>query len=174
MDGSGCGINNTDSSSAGTGFDNAGGGVYAMEWTSDFIRIWFWSGDSAPSTILSDTPDTSDLGTPVALFEGSCDIDTYFYDHAIIFDTTFCGDWAGATYISDGCAADSNGDASLGSCVTYVAENPSAYTGTYWAVNSLKVYQADSTVSARTTNTTHHKEGPTGSHNARRGRTERY
>lgn len=37
--GNGCSINNTNSNAAGTGFDNNGGGVYAMEVCFDSQRI---------------------------------------------------------------------------------------------------------------------------------------
>ena len=53
-----------------------------------------------------------------------------------VFDTTFCGDWAGNTFSSSStCSALSN------SCNSYVASNPSAFAGAYWLINSLKVYQ---------------------------------
>ena len=38
----GCSVENPNSNSYGLGFNSDNGGVYAMQWTSDYIRIWFW------------------------------------------------------------------------------------------------------------------------------------
>jgi len=141
--GNGCTINATNAYSAGTGFNERHGGVYAMEWTSDFIQMWFFPDGYVPKTIKDGTPDPIvDFGKPLARFQGSCDMDKHFYDHAIIFDLTFCGSWAGETYKQDGCPMTSGQD-SWPSCIAYVAQNPSAYKNAYWEVNSLKVYQVD-------------------------------
>ncbi|OAL31654.1 hypothetical protein AYO20_08197 [Fonsecaea nubica] len=102
----GCGAFDTHSNSYGPGFNSNRGGVYAMEWTSDAIKIWFFPRNSIPSDIASGTPDPSGWGSPASIFNGpGCDIDANFEDHRIIFDTTFCGDWADATWSSGGCAA---------------------------------------------------------------------
>ncbi|MCJ1388248.1 hypothetical protein MMC18_001093 [Xylographa bjoerkii] len=64
-----------------------------------------------------------------------CLFDTYFKNMNIIFDTTFCGSWAGAVWARSYCATV---DAS---CTDYVAKNPQAYADGYRLVNSVKVYQ---------------------------------
>lgn len=61
----------------------------------------------------------------------------------IVFDTTFCGDWAGGVWSQDStCASQAN------TCQDYVMNNPSAYTEAYWTVNSLKVYTTDGQTSS--------------------------
>jgi hypothetical protein len=52
-------------------------------------------------------------------------------------DYSFCGDWAGAEYSSDGCP---------GTCTGEVANDPNAFEYSYWGVSSLKVYQATTPV----------------------------
>ena len=74
-----------------------------MEWTSLAIRIWFFPRDSIPDSITSGSPDVNAFGLPVANFQGSCDIDHYFYNHSLIFNIDFCGQWAGPTFNTDGC-----------------------------------------------------------------------
>lgn len=111
-----------------------------MEWTSDYIQVWFFPRGKIPSSITSGNPDVSTFGQPMANFRG-CDFDNYFYNHAIVFDTTFCGTWAGETFFNDGCSASS--------CVDYVANNPQAYKDAYWAVKYLKVYQDGSNSKAK-------------------------
>lgn len=95
---SGCDVNAVESNTFGTGFNSASGGVYAMERTSTSIKVWFFPRGSVPASITADAPDTSKFGTPNSNFEGACDMDTRFKDHRFIFDTTFCGDWAGNVY----------------------------------------------------------------------------
>jgi hypothetical protein len=136
----GCSTSTASTVGYGAGFNANGGGVYAMEWTSSAIEVYFFPRNAIPSDITSGSPNPSGWGTPVASFSGSgCDIDTHFMNHNIIFDTTFCGDWAGQVWSSSQCA-------SLAStCDAYVAANPSAFTQAYWSINSVKVYSTGAT-----------------------------
>lgn len=114
-----------------------------MEWTSNFIRIWFFSRDSAiPSSLNEGSPDPREFGIAAANYEGSCDIDRHFSNHSIIFDTTFCGDYAGPTFDdpSYGCPLTENMN-SWESCVQFVANNPESFTESYWRIKSMRVYQ---------------------------------
>ncbi|OJZ92578.1 glycoside hydrolase family 16 protein, partial [Aspergillus luchuensis CBS 106.47] len=131
----GCGITDPDGTSYGTAFNANNGGVFATEWTSDAISIWFFERGSIPDDIDSGNPDPDSWGSPVARFQGDCDIDAHFDNLQIIFDTTFCGDWAGNVWGSGSCASVAS------SCSDYVANNPEAFAEAYWIINSLKVYQ---------------------------------
>ncbi|MCJ1404888.1 hypothetical protein MMC11_008114 [Xylographa trunciseda] len=135
----GCGFSATASNSYGTGFNSNGGGVYALEWTSSYIQIFFWPAGTAPSDALGDAPNPSSWGRPAALFQGACDIDQHFMNQQITFDMTFCGSWAGAAW-GGNCAAQ-NGN----SCNAFVQNTPSAFKQTYWSVKSLRVYQEGAT-----------------------------
>lgn len=100
-------MSETTPNNIGYDFNTAGGGVYAMQWTSTAIQIWFFSRDQIPASILEADdiigPDPSTFGLPVANFQGSCDIDAHLFNHSLVFDTTFCGSYAGNTWASDGC-----------------------------------------------------------------------
>lgn len=140
----GCAITSSSDSSYGDGFNGNGGGVYATEWTGDAINVWVFPNSSIPSDISSGSPDPSGWGTPSARFAGNCDIDSHFNDLQIVFDITFCGDWAGETFSSGTCSSKGS------SCESYVQNNPSAFTESYWGINSLKVYQDSSSSKRRT------------------------
>ncbi|KAI1615687.1 concanavalin A-like lectin/glucanase domain-containing protein [Exophiala viscosa] len=144
----GCSIRSTDDSSFGSGFNSAGGGVFATEWTSEAISIWFFSRDAIPSDITSGSPDPSGWGLPQGQFTGGCDIDDKVKNQQLVFDVTFCGDWAGDVWSTDtACSAKAS------TCSAYVQNNPSAFEDTYWLINSLKVYTdngASSTAAATT------------------------
>lgn len=89
----GCSFKTADPLSYGTGFNTAGGGVYAMEWTSSAVAVYFFPRANIPSDIQSSKPDPTSWGTPVARFSGSgCDLDSHFMQNYIVFDITFCGD----------------------------------------------------------------------------------
>ncbi|OKL59684.1 hypothetical protein UA08_05268 [Talaromyces atroroseus] len=132
----GCDIVAKNEESWGATFNSYGGGVYAMEWTDDYIQIFWWIADDVPSDITSGSPDPSGWGTPAAYFAGDCDISSHFKENNIVFDITFCGDWAGSVWSSGSCASYAS------TCDTYVQENPSAFSDVYWLINSLKVYQS--------------------------------
>ncbi|KAJ5498641.1 Concanavalin A-like lectin/glucanases superfamily [Penicillium expansum] len=132
---SGCSIRSDSTQSYGTGFNNVGGGVYATEWTGSAISVWFFPSYAVPGDLSSGNPNPAGWGTPTARFAGGCDINSHFNDLQIVFDITFCGDWAGSVWGSSSCAS------RAGSCVDYVQNNPTSFQETYWRVRSLKVYQ---------------------------------
>ncbi|KAL1891856.1 hypothetical protein Sste5346_007400 [Sporothrix stenoceras] len=137
----GCSLSTTTTNAYGPAFNENGGGVYVMELTSQAISVWFFARNTDQATSLASgaTPDTANFGTPMGMFTG-CDIDQYFSAQQIIFDTTFCGDWAGQVWAQDATCAPL-----ASSCNAYVQQNTAAFVDAYWLINSVKVYQAGST-----------------------------
>jgi hypothetical protein len=90
----GCGVTTTTAEAYGNGFNSIGGGVYAMQWESSGVYVWFFPRGSIPSDITDGAPVTGDWGLPIVAFNGgsSCNIDSFFGNENIVFDTTFCGD----------------------------------------------------------------------------------
>ncbi|USW54883.1 Putative glycoside hydrolase family 16, concanavalin A-like lectin/glucanase domain superfamily [Septoria linicola] len=131
----GCQIGATSTKTYGSGFNTNKGGVYATEWTSNYISVFFFPRGSVPDDVLGNSPQPSTWGTPIAKFSGDCDMASAFTDQQIVFDTTFCGDWAGKTWSSSSCSAKAD------TCNAFVENNPSAFKDAYWSVNALKVYQ---------------------------------
>ncbi|KAI9735456.1 MAG: hypothetical protein M1818_006462 [Claussenomyces sp. TS43310] len=128
--------------SYGTPFNNNGGGVYALEWTSSLIKIYFFPRDKIPQDITDGTPDPTNWGLPAANYDtayGNCDIDAGFPAQTIYFDTTFCGAEAGGTAWTDW--TDCSKVTGASTCEVYVAANPGVYSDSYWLVNSVKIYQ---------------------------------
>ncbi|PSR92127.1 glycoside hydrolase family 16 protein [Coniella lustricola] len=159
----GCPQKTTETTNYGAGLNAGGGGVYAMEWTSDAISVWFFARNSTMANKLSASGsasaaatngstaglDTASFGTPQAQFAGGsgCDIDENFKSHNIVIDTTFCGDWAGKSSIW---SSDATCSALATTCEDYVANNPEAFVDAYWLFNSINVYQASGTSARRT------------------------
>ncbi|KAF2118478.1 concanavalin A-like lectin/glucanase domain-containing protein [Lophiotrema nucula] len=143
----GCGSQFAEAESYGAPFNDNGGGVYAMEWTNETISIWFFVPNNVPESLLlpDSIPDTSEFGTPSASFYGPCseDFSKNFFNHTIVIDTTFCGGWGGSTFGKGSgtqCVI-AQGSTSEDSCKAFVANNPEAFNETYWAINSLRVWQ---------------------------------
>lgn len=126
--------------SYGTSFNKQKGGVYTLQWTDDFLKIWYFPRSSIPASITSGKPDVTEFGKPMALVQESCDVATAFKSQSFVFDVTFCGDWAGGVYGDSGCPM--TGGDSFQSCHNYVANNPAQFKETYWEINSVKIYQA--------------------------------
>ncbi|KAL8971645.1 MAG: hypothetical protein Q9197_003170 [Variospora fuerteventurae] len=124
----------------GNGFNPGDGGVYAMEWTSSGIFVWFFDRGQEPSDILGDSPNPEGWGDPTASFEGgnSCDIDRNFKEQQIVFTTTFCGDWAGKKWSEDSVCS-----SKASTCEEYVQKKPEAFAEAFWKINALKVYSSD-------------------------------
>ena len=113
-----------------------GGGVYAMEWRSEGIRMWFFPRSNIPSDITKGvSPDPSSWGTALADFPNTdCDIGSHFRNQSIIANIDLCGDWAGDTAVystADGCP---------GLCTDFVTNNAEAFETAFWQWNSWQVY----------------------------------
>ncbi|KAF2875040.1 concanavalin A-like lectin/glucanase domain-containing protein [Massariosphaeria phaeospora] len=148
----GCGTEFSEPYNFGEGFNRNGGGVYAMEWTSSAINIWFFPSNAVPESISSPEsfysshshPDPSTFNRPSASFAGDCSssFTDKFFNHTIVFDTTFCGGWAGGTFGNEGSQCQRSAYAtSSESCVDFVGSNPEAFSEAYWAFKSLRVWQ---------------------------------
>jgi hypothetical protein len=154
----GCGGWAASSNTYGNGMNAAGGGVYAMDWRQQGIRIWYFPPNAIPSDITSGKPTTSGWGTVCrtliililsrwetsqirhATCHRTFTATTSFLIlriDSIIADDSFCGDWAGSVYTPWGCP---------GTCTNQVANNPASFNQGYFGVKSLKVYKATTTV----------------------------
>jgi len=129
---SGCGITEWSRASYGPYFDSIGGGVFAMKWDENGIAVWSFYRAAIPKDIVEGSPDPSQWGTPSAALESkSCDPLQFFINHSIVFDITFCGDWAGNSYATSGCP---------GTCEDRLMD-PGNFMNATWSINSLKVYR---------------------------------
>lgn len=124
----------------GTPFNEKGGGVYAMERSTEFIKIWYFPRDSIPESLIRGQPDTASFGTPMAHLQGDCDFAKRFTSQKLVFNTDFCGDWAGGIYGKDGQCPMSDPSDTFKSCKTFVAKNPEEFKEAYWEINSVQIF----------------------------------
>jgi hypothetical protein len=131
---SGCTVLDSSTTSFAYGFNNAGGGVFALLWDSSTgMSMWHFARSNIPADLTSRAPTPSNWGTPSGFWSAdTCDISDNFYNHQMVIDTTICGNWAGGSaYASSGCP---------GTCTDMVA-NASNYVDAKWVINYVAVYQ---------------------------------
>ncbi|KAE9546437.1 hypothetical protein FO519_010351, partial [Halicephalobus sp. NKZ332] len=116
-------------------FNAAGGGVYAMEWTSTFLRAWLFTRSNIPSDIKNGHPDPSTWGTPIANLS-PYNFDRYFRNVSIFFDTTLYNNWAGS--VTDYFSAYSGNSFPY---FNYANNYLKVFDYVYWLINSLNIYQ---------------------------------
>ncbi|RGP79954.1 hypothetical protein FLONG3_1898 [Fusarium longipes] len=129
----GCGVK-SDADGYGTGFNKNGGGIMAVEWRKQGIRMWQFARNSIPSDIKSNAPAPNTWGTAVADFPNTdCNIESHFKNQSIIANIDLCGSLVYDAWGESGCPSN---------CKDLVANNPEAFKNAYWEFGSFQVYQA--------------------------------
>ncbi|KAF9072876.1 concanavalin A-like lectin/glucanase domain-containing protein [Rhodocollybia butyracea] len=146
--GGGCGIRSDSTVSYGAAFNSNGGGVFTMTLNSSGIAVWFFERSAIPSDITAGTPLPGAWGTPFAWWSSpTCNISEFFGFQSTIFDTTLCGQLAGAVWSDSGSPGQAQSCATrtgVSDCVTFVQNNGAAMEEAYWEVNSVQIYQIPS------------------------------
>ncbi|KAI1821533.1 concanavalin A-like lectin/glucanase domain-containing protein [Xylaria intraflava] len=130
----------SDTNTYGDAFNAEGGGVYAVEWDSNDIKIWHFPRSGIPDDIklapMVD-PEPSTWGPPQAMFGGAmCRPNSYFFNMSLVINTNFCGVYAGNIWgASDECSK------LAPTCEEYVAKNPRVFSNAFWEINYIDVYQ---------------------------------
>lgn len=144
----GCGIRASTNNSFGVGFNANGGGVYAMKWDTTGVAVYFFSRGSVPADISAGAPEPDTWGPALARWPAaSCAPFKFFNDHNAIFDTTLCGDWAGAVWNDAGIPGQEQSCArrtGFSTCQAFVQASGSAMREAYWEVKSVNIYQLQS------------------------------
>ncbi|KAJ7170472.1 glycoside hydrolase family 16 protein [Mycena crocata] len=127
----GCGVTDSEPHAYGHDFNMIAGGVFAHIVADSGIKIWRFPRTAIPSDITDHKPNPDNWGKPTAFFSSSaCDISSHFKNHVLTFDTTLCGDWAGAAFLGGRSA-----------CAAAVAD-PSNYENAKWMLNYVSVYSS--------------------------------
>lgn len=114
------------------------GGVYAMEWTGESIKMWTWHPDQVPLDVARGMPDPSAWGLPGLSAGGElCDIDRAFRNQSIVLNIDLCGDTAGSGKEWSVTRAAETG---YNICARYVAANPGGFRDAWFGVRTIKVY----------------------------------
>ncbi|KAH8166553.1 hypothetical protein CIB48_g1705 [Xylaria polymorpha] len=132
-DNAGCGVDGP-TNSFGSDYNNLQGGIMAMEWRDQGIRMWQFGREAIPADITAQQPDPSSWGKAAADFPNTdCNIASHFRNQSIIANIDLCGQYAGGVYAQSGCPSN---------CTDYVANNPNAFENAFWEFGAFQVYQA--------------------------------
>jgi len=96
----------------GPDFNTRGGGVVALEWRTEGIRVWVFPRDADTGVTAlpvqgddEGAPDPSVWGPPLADFPAtSCDISSHFRNQSIVVNIDLCGYLTEAVWESSGCS----------------------------------------------------------------------
>ncbi|EFX04311.1 GPI anchored peptidase m48 [Grosmannia clavigera kw1407] len=127
------------------------GGIYAAEWTEEYIKVWSWKHGDEPADLKTDHPNPSTWGTPRSYVgTPNCDMNNVISEQHLVLNLDFCGDGAGNNF--EACSA-LNPDyaATPAGCASYVQSHPSQFVDAYFEVSSIKIYGEKTIVSAATT-----------------------
>ncbi|KIJ64383.1 glycoside hydrolase family 16 protein [Hydnomerulius pinastri MD-312] len=145
--GSGCTVAETKQNSYGSGFAAASGGVFAAQFDTSGIYIWFWSRADLPDSVkqaaTSSIADTSSWGAPSAAYpSSSCDISKFFGAQQLVIDITLCGDWAGVQSVYQSTCHTTP----TGNCTADNIWGPGSprYDDAYFELQSIRVFSAAS------------------------------
>nr|XP_018266359.1 uncharacterized protein I303_00334 [Kwoniella dejecticola CBS 10117]OBR88517.1 hypothetical protein I303_00334 [Kwoniella dejecticola CBS 10117] len=131
--GSGCTIGSDSATSFGMPFNEAGGGVFAMLWNGNGIRMWDWNRAQIPSDIAAGSPTPEHWGTPRAAWDASmCDPWKFFQAQVLVLNIDLCGVWAGDLYNTFPYCP--------GTCAEYISD-PKNLNNTVMLLNYIKVFQ---------------------------------
>lgn len=110
----------------------------AIEWTSDYIKLYNWARGAEPANLASSSPDTATWGTPVANLQNSnCNIDSHFGNQRLILDIDFCGNPVGTpAFWQQSCAATTG----QGTCADYVSKFPGDFAESYFQVQDIRYF----------------------------------
>lgn len=128
--------------SFGHNFNKNGGGVYALEFTPDYIKTWFIPRSSPVLSTangpLSNDPDPSTWPVPNGTFtpyDGK-PLTNFFRELRIVINTKLCGDYADNDYNWKTCK-DKYGK----SCSEFVNDYSNTYSKAFWDIQSSRIYK---------------------------------
>jgi len=141
----GCVVQSDTEGTVGPGFNEKGGGMYALEWDPGYgrIRTWAWKEGEIPEEVIDayngGDVDTDEWGLPYGLFPIGEDSDCpsgHFRNMRIVFNLAFCGTVAGNRFGLD-CPAEKE---KYGTCEKFVS-NDSNVEEAYWLIEGMRVWQ---------------------------------
>ncbi|KAL0952659.1 hypothetical protein HGRIS_006902 [Hohenbuehelia grisea] len=140
----GCVVGETRPNSYGSGFAQAGGGVFATQLDVSGIYVWFWTRAAIPQSIRSSSNTSnlniSDWGMPSAAYPStSCNITQLFSVQRLVLDITLCGVWAGVPGIYNSTCANTG---ATGLCYNDNVIGPGSpkYDNAYFEIPFIRAY----------------------------------
>ncbi|KMQ81539.1 beta- -endoglucanase, partial [Lasius niger] len=132
------------------------GGTQALEWTSEYIKIYTWPLNAEPADIRNskEKPDTATWGKPsVHLKTAFCDIDQAFQEQRIMFSLAFCGKPVAEDHFWNEerrSGGQTCREATGMTCKDYVAHNPGDFQDFYFRIKNIQYFSETNTEPSKT------------------------
>jgi hypothetical protein len=140
----GCGLSLDSTSSFGLPFNQADGGVYALQFTESGISMYFWNTGSVPDDIVSGSPNPSTWDAVVQYSADSCDPNSHFKDLMMIINTNLGGTFAGADiWSTENAGGQGSSCAEItgnSNAANYILNTGSAYTDVHFSFRGIYIY----------------------------------
>ena len=162
----GCVTVSQEEGTIGVPLNQAGGGIYVLEWDPEnlYIRSWVFSYNNTIPANLEDAIETASLqdeekrvvpepekwGLPYAYFAigptTGCSAD-HFRDMRIVFNLAFCGTVAGNRFGRD-CPVEAKKFMTekkdpVAACNAYIRSEPDILSEAYWKIRGVYVYERE-------------------------------
>ncbi|KAJ7098315.1 concanavalin A-like lectin/glucanase domain-containing protein [Mycena epipterygia] len=140
-----CGFTDDSSSTFGPGFNSAGGGVFALQFDTTGIKMWFFQSGKVPSDISSLAPNPSTWGNPrMSVPTSDCSPTTFFSDLMMVVDTNLAGTFTEGVWAVDGAGGQSTScktQTGVDSAAQYVQNHGSEFgDAAQWKINGFYIY----------------------------------
>lgn len=140
-----CGFSDDSTSTFGPGFNSAGGGVFALQFDTSGISMWFFQAGSVPSDISNLAPTPSNWGSPrMSVPTSSCSPTTYFKDLMMVVDTNMAGSFTEGVWAVDGAGGQATScktQTGVDTAAEYVTSHGSEFgDAAQWKINGFYVY----------------------------------
>ncbi|KAF7348526.1 hypothetical protein MVEN_01370100 [Mycena venus] len=145
VDPAGCGFTDHQATTFGPGFNSAGGGVFALQFDTTGIKMWFFQTGNVPSDISSLAPNPSTWGAPrMSVPTSSCSPTTFFSDLMMVVDTNLGGTFTEGVWAVDGAGGQAKScktQTGVDTAADYVKSHGSEFgAAAQWEINGFYIY----------------------------------
>ncbi|KID84835.1 beta-1,3-endoglucanase [Metarhizium guizhouense ARSEF 977] len=119
------------------------GGIQALEWTKEYIKLFTWPHGQEPDNLDDDELDTWSWGQPsVQLRATNCDINRIFQEQQLMFTLPVCGNPPGSdqfwTQLDGGSNKTCDKVTREPTCIDFVSKNPQAFKNFYFQIKDIR------------------------------------
>merc|ERR1719282_1387345 len=100
-----------------------------MELSTEGISVWFFTHSEVPSDLLTTHPNPNLWKkTKHAHFPSTnCNTSKHFRSQRIVINNTFCGGYAGYSFLDDKCPNTRVGSSQMENCIEFVRNHPDSF-----------------------------------------------
>ncbi|KAL1747560.1 glycoside hydrolase family 16 protein [Schizophyllum fasciatum] len=141
-----CGGSQDSKTSFGKAFNDAGGGVFALELNENLVAMHQWNIADVPKDIQDNNPDPSQWGEPIfKMPSDQCVIGDHFKDLMLVINTNLGGFFSEGVWAIDGAGGQETScqkQTNFNSAADYVKQMGSVFgDDARWIINKIVIYE---------------------------------